>query len=350
MTRGSTRRLSVASPQGRRGAGLGNEVFALAKAHIGAVTLGATLVEQPWWLNPRRYGHVLGYNIVPPLVSATAGMWVPKIQLTRQRVSNPWDYTRSMETLSPALPRSCVVVHASGMAGGYLGIRDARLFLRQRLGVVPRQRKPADPLRVGLHIRAGDFSFEPVRPGVFNARLSVDWVLHAVRCVLRCWPADVQLAVYTDARSDDPSLTGLLGGLPVSAKLASNVSSGGVLDDLRGLASSDVIIPSVSSFSMLALFLSDAAYLWPEHHLDHSAGWLSIWGNEPDSRSGPISRNIRRVTEMAQSPTPRGIPLRIDQQPDLRQWLVQATEDSMWCKEADLLLHGVVQEDRLAGH
>lgn len=332
----------MAAPQGTRGAGLGNEIFALAKAHIGAAALDATLVEQPWWLNRRHYGRDLGYNVVPPVVSSLAGTWLPRFKVLWEQLPYPWDYSRSMQSLKAALPRSHVVVHSSGMAGGYLTIRSARAFLRHRLGLPEHLPCASGPLRVGLHVRAGDFTPERVRPGVFNARLSPGWIVDAVRCIRQSWGGDMALTVVTDAAADDPLITGLKAAIPRG--IPYTVSGGGPLDDLRTLAASEVVVPSVSSFSMLALFLSQSGYLWPAHHLNQFEGWLSIWGHEQGVRAGPIAETIQRLgSEPAAAVLPRGVPMGEGHQLDLREWLRSVRRGLPQSDETDLILHGVVK-------
>ena len=280
MSRRSSRRWSVAAPQGRRGAGLGNEIIALGKAYLGASELGARLVEQPWWLNSRRYGNELGRNLSADVEVRLRGIRLPRIRLSWSVLPFPWDYRRSMQALNANLPSSCVVVHTSGMAGGYLTILDARPFLQRRLGI-PRNPAPVDrPLQVGLHLRVGDYTTQPICPGVFNARLSQQWIMNALMSLRESWSGAMDLTIVTDAAPRDPLLEGIVERIPRAVSV--RVSSASVLGDLRRLTLSDIIVPSVSSYSMMAIFLSDTAYLWPLHHLNDTDGWLSIWGHEEE--------------------------------------------------------------------
>lgn len=337
-------RLSVARLLGRRGAGLGNEVFALAKARIAADILDARVLEQPWWLNPRRYGADLGYNVWPPVYCRLRRMSLPVIRLGVEDVDSVFDYESSMRLLGEQLPEQWVLVHESGMTGGYLGIRSARGFLMQRLGVPPPPPASEGLLRVGIHYRAGDFSEEPVRPGVFNARLSPRWVCSAMASVAGSWDGHVEFILHTDAVPDDPAVRELARELPGNATV--RMSRGRVLEDLRSLAACDVIVPSVSSFSMLAIFLSDALYVWPREQLVEQSGWLSIWGTDERVVGGPMAAH--RAAHEARGDrnvSPRGMPLATNEAIDLTAWLALRNVERAGGhpQESDLLYYGVVR-------
>jgi hypothetical protein len=334
-------RISLARPQGWRGAGLGNEIFALGKARIAAQLLDGRLVEQPWWLNPRRYGPDLGRNVWQPVRSGLLSPALPVLRLGTADVATVFDYEASMRRLASQLPRNWMLVHESGMSGGYLGIRSARGFLQRRLGLATFPPATRGGLRVGIHYRAGDFSSQPLRPGVFNARLVPHWVTSAMAAVGRSWDGQVDYALHTDAPVWDPDVQAIRAGLPPGSTLT--LSHGRVLDDLRSLASCDVIIPSVSSFSMLAIFLSDALYLWPREHLTETQGWLSIWGYDDQVRRGPLAAHAASMAAAHDTTTtalPRGLPLAVGDAPDLADWLLTAGAPHHRC--SDLIYYGVV--------
>ena len=57
------------------------------------------------------------------------------------------------------------------------------------------------------------------------------------------------------------------------------------------LASCDLLVCSVSSFSMLASFLSDQPYLWFEPQLTPVDDFVTIWGGEASQRrEGSLTR------------------------------------------------------------
>lgn len=338
-----SRRWSVARARGIRGAGLGNEIFALSKAAIAAQALDADLVEQPWWLNRRHYGKEIGYNIVPPLSARLASVTRARlIDIDDKTLADPWDYRKSMENLRRSLPAAFVLRHNWNMECGYLGIKPARDFLKRRLGIREVTPQMAH-LRVGLHVRMGDFApADVIQPGVFNRRLPLAWVKNAVESVRRSTDLTVEVRLFSDAKPTDPELSSLLDWLARRCEVG--VERGTVLGDLNGLIDNDLIIGSVSSYTMLALFLSQTPYILPAEALTPLNGYLSLWGFRSDVRHGPTARFVDRVRNDQGDCIPRGLPLASHYDEDISAWLSQVTGGSRlpFKEESDLLYFGVV--------
>ena len=116
------------------------------------------------------------------------------------------------------------------------------------------------------------------------------------------------------------------------------------VSDLLALAMADLLVCSVSTFSLAAAWLSDAPYLWPSVQLHSEDGWLSIWGMEPAQPGGlppPTAGNGRiegnRLRGAAFPVPPSGqIPEQV-----LR---ALASKDFVWDKRADLIYYGVVPD------
>ena len=345
---------SVAVQIGHRGAGLGNEVRALAKARIGARILGAQLVEQAWWMNPRHYGEDLGYNIVPPLRANLSRAWTPTVTVGRAEFSG-WDYEQTMRELAPKLPERFVLRHASGMAGGLLAIASERAFLAERLGVVqavqsgpPAQSDQGSPVTtIGVHVRCGDFVTGEVRPGEFNRRLDMAWTQAAAVAVAKGCSGPIRFLVFSDASGED------LDPLKRIVSYLSNfgtaeLSGGRVLDDLRELAGCDWIIPSVSSFSMLAIYLSTARYVWPAAHLVEHGPLGSIWGYETSMAQGPVASAVSQAQEGVSPAWFRGVPFDRGVSDAVSQWVHEVSQNpseqvsaESWNNAGDLILCGV---------
>jgi hypothetical protein len=117
--------------------------------------------------------------------------------------------------------------------------------------------------------------------------------------------------------------------------------SGRPLDDLAVLATSDVLISSVSSFSMLAAFLSDAPYLWYRNQLTDVGGYLTIWGHEQAQQSDG-SPTLSAVREPDEYQASRGIPYAIGD--GLPEWLPERLKDTYAIRRLsrDLIYYGVV--------
>ena len=332
------RRWSVAVANGLRGAGLGNEAFSLAKAYIGSQVLNADLVEQPWILNRRGYWRDLGPNVRKPITARWAARRGVR-EFDHHDLRDPWDYYLSMQDLADRLPAEFVVKHTSGMKGGYLAIAAARGFLRQRL--IPDayiNPAPGQGTKIGVHVRLGDFQRGAITPGAFNVALPISWTIHAVESLLRAAPEQPSILVHTDASANSPEISALMKAFAgYDVRLMNN----GLLGDLRSLTQCDVLVPSVSSFSTLALFLSDASYVWPREQLVEQDGWLSIWGAEREVRLGPTAAAIRHL-KRSDPALPRGVALAQGDTIDLAHWLEGRHSGAVSEPQSDLILFGAV--------
>ena len=342
-------RWSVGKMLSTRGAGLGNEVFPWAKAYLGAIAFDARLVDPPFLLNPRRYDRELDLGGIGATVCYLAAQSLPATIIDQPlfETLGSVDYYDAMCALRRTLgTRSGLILrHTTGMQNGYLGIRRARPFLRTRLlGTESALRRLASlpavgdgVITVGLHIRGGDFDGQQrVAPGVFNVAIPDAWYRDVLDSVHR--ELDRPLQVYVASNLPSGRLEDLL-DLPGCGV---TLLSGSATEDLAVLASCDFIVPSISSYSLLAVFLSDAFYCWPQEHLNDTGGWLSIWGHESSS-GGPAT------TESIASQIPedvrvvRGIP--VPATPSWPRWLTDAlaARANIRASSTDLCMYGVVR-------
>ena len=334
-------RYSVAVPIAWNGAGLGNEVRVLAKAYLGAQVLGAELVEQPWGLNRFRYGGEMGHNLVLPAAAFVSRAWTPTVTIGKPDFVAGQDYVQLLSDLAPSLPERFVLRHASGMKGGLWGIRQARQFLRDRLGFQDQARPPGSPVRIGLHVRRGDFSPGVVRPGTFNTRLGLEWTTAAAVAVAEGVPGDREFVLFTDARPDE--VDGLVRQLGGTAPVA--LAGGSVLEDLAGLAACDWLVPAISSYSMLAVFLGESRYVWPHEHLFFDRGLGSVWANEPDVAAGPTATAQAAALEGVPSHWFRAVPFSPAAARPVSEWVSKVSEHGgRWDDLGDLVLYGVAPD------
>jgi hypothetical protein len=173
---------------------------------------------------------------------------------------------------------------------------------------------------------------------VFNVALPIGWTIHAVESLRRASPEQPSILVHTDAPANSPEISALMKAFAgCDIRLVNN----GLLGDLRSLTQCDVLVPSVSSFSTLALFLSDASYVWPREQLVEQDGWLSIWGAEPEVRRGPTAAAIRHLTRTDPA-HPRGVALAQGDSVDLAGWLERRHPGADSQPESDLILFGAL--------
>jgi hypothetical protein len=293
---------SVPGIVGLRGAGLGNEAISWAKAFIGAQELGLRAVHPAWGLNRRGYWRDFGTSRLDWLAHRAAAAVAVDIRWPQVAATGFDDYGSALRALREQLPlgrRPLVVRHVSGMAGGFLAVRRARHYLLAQVlrppHVVGDLYRVAGrwgwdvPVRVAVHVRAGDFlqTGRGPGPGEFNRSIPADWYVRTCRSIRRRFGDRVSFLVL----SDDPAG-------PAARRLVDGVGAllppdrgRPLLSDLGAMAMADLVVCSVSSMSMLGVFLSGKPYLWYAPHLERTGGWRSIWGGQPDQLGGATARN-----------------------------------------------------------
>jgi hypothetical protein len=345
-SRPACRGISVAKPIALRGAGVGNEIIPWAKALIAARELRMHPAPPLWLLN--RYGLAREFGIsrvrMTGMTAATAVL--PRIVVSEEmfRSTSAWDYGAAIRILSSqgVFPRKPFCLVNEGMWGGYLAIRSTRNLLLHKVlaspGVLEHLEALGMPspttLTIAVHVRRGDFLGEAPRPGQFNRALPMDWYKSAMLGLAESLCAvPLRFIVVSDSSTKD-----------LSSDIAGHEVlhiSGSPLDDLAVLATSDVLVSSVSSFSMLAAFLSDAPYLWYRNQLTDVDGYLTIWGHEQAQQSDG-SPTLSAVREPDEYHASRGIPYAIGD--SLPEWLPERVKDTCAIRRLsrDLIYYGVV--------
>jgi hypothetical protein len=334
----------TAAGTGRRGAGFGNEVIAWGKAHVAAEALGLRHLAPRWLSNRYRLADQLDIGRAPMLRAELAARLLPSTELTETiyRSTGHVDFGDAAVAARDAgrLDGARVLV-TSGMWGGYAAIARARPFLRERvLGVAGARELAASatghaPVTVGLHVRRGDFGALAPEPGTFNRPVPTDWFSSVVHSLREQLP-DAAYAVCTDAGDGElPALTDLTG-----VRVVRGSGPAAAIQELAVLASCDLLVCSVSSFSMLAAFLSDRPYLWYRPQLTPVDGGLTIWGDEPAQRAdGSPTRAALALRD--DRVRPRGIPVGDDGVVALDAQALAAPATG-WDRRRDLLYYGAV--------
>lgn len=305
------RDFSIARGEGgiRASAGLGNQAIPMAKAWIGAQLFGLSYVEVPWALNPRGYRSEL---------QAPRTDWLRSkaLEAFSRDVIAETDYLASGQTsyadflkarYGPDGPRHSIV-HASGMHGGFASVLTARSFLRARfLGTRANTRSASlmrldelalSSVHVAIHFRAGDFESSPVLPGTFNRRLPSSWYVAALQEIAGFARGRLHVSLVCEPSSDAQQLARSL--VQDLSDVDITVETNAPTVDLAILTRCDILVCSVSSFSMLAAFLSDSAYVWYAPHLTRSIDGSEIW---PPSMRPPVGNRSGPHKSIA-----RGVP------------------------------------------
>lgn len=348
-------RWSVGKQISPRGAGLGNEVFPWAKAYLGAEALGLKCIAPAWRLNPRRYDKHLGGN----LFGASGHLAVrslPRVDITSRlfQSTGTTDYFEALQRLRTGSidARFPVLLHSSGMSGGYLAIRRARGYLQHALLGSPdalRARAELDvdddfSVRVAVHVRGGDFQASSyVTQSAFNQVLPLSWYRAQLESLTKSLNLPIKIYLATDSPSPEIS-----DGLSVGNNRPLQIGASSI-SDLAILANCDILVSSVSSFSMLAAFLSDAPYVWHRDQLHENGGWLSIWGHEPQNEGGGPTRRSQTISSKTGHSRNRG--LAHSMRPNWSARLLQYLEHraGMRAKSGDLIHYGVVSAPNAEG-
>lgn len=285
-------RICIPTVSGRRGAGLGNELFAWAKAFLASQVLGTTLAHPAWGLNARGYHRDFGTTRLDWLCQGATRLVLPVVEFDEGafRATGEHDYGRAVAAFAAERDlarRRRFVFLASGMWGGFHAIRNARVFVLAELlkargavanvHAVLQQASPGKAL-VAVHIRRGDFQRVGDSTdfrGQFNAALPLAWYLATCASIRRACGDAVQFLLLTDAPPGEVQPF-----IDQFSPLTTFHLRRTACSDLLLMAFADSIVCSVSSYSMWGAFLSTAPYLWYAPNLQDHDGYGSLWGHE----------------------------------------------------------------------
>jgi hypothetical protein len=350
--------LCVPRTSGR--AGLGNEIIVWAKAYLAARALEAVCVPPIWGINPRGYRRYFRSSRLDVVRNELLLRLIPCVTFTADayRQTGIDDFGQAFEVWShqSGLTNrplwSCAM---EGMWGGYHAMRSAREFLRKELlqtrwtvDNLTAYQAELDPnrLQIAFHIRGGDF-LPPASPesyrGKFNLAIPLAWYIRIAHNLRQAYGRDnVQFTLI----SDGPSAMLEPFASEFSAVTTSSQSNRDI-SDLLALSLADVLVCSISSYSMLAAFLSKGLYLWYEPQMSVDAnGFCSLWGDQRDQQqpSSPTARNARLAARDSGG-APRGFPVNAEGEiPDTALTAVSALRRPAYL---DLIHYGVTLPARV---
>jgi hypothetical protein len=303
------RGISIPLSFGIRGAGLGNEIVPWAKSWIAATELGLRSMKPRWLFNRYGYADAFGWHrreLVRELLR-TVGRDHITVTEAMYRSTGCIDYGSAISNLARSEGwQSPLSLRHEGMWGGKLALARARTFLLEQVLSAPgvlasmyRQQSPNPDsdhrIDVAVHFRAGDFLDGELVPGKFNVLLPYDWYSSVLAAFVRAASGTrIRLTLVTD---DPGSVVAVRLRDRFNMYCPESSSHSSVLNDLMTLVQADVVICSVSSFSLLASFLSDKPYIWHLPQLtDHEVA-RSIWGAEPAQISGTTAENLLHISD-----------------------------------------------------
>lgn len=348
-------RLCVPAAAGR-GAGLGNELYPWAKAWLAAQAISGIALPPAFGLNPRQYWRYFGTSRLDWITHRALLKTLPRYRFTEQdyRSTGEQDFRKAVAVFAERLgwkQKRLFTLEVGGMWGGFLAVREARDFILARLYAARgtaenltdwRTRLDPERLVVAVHIRAGDFKAADVNTnyrGCFNRALPLAWYVAVCDQLRQHFGDKVQFQLFTDGKPE--ALAPFIERFSPATGFHQRDS---VCSDLLAMANADLLVCSVSSFSLWGAFLSRAPYVWFAPQLQEDLGMLSLWGHEPAQRppAGATSQFGASVAADRSSGCPRGVP--VFEQGTLPGDLLDRLEVGLRCRRTatDLALYGVV--------
>lgn len=339
-----------------RGAGLGNELYPWAKAWLAAQAIDGIALPPAFGLNPRRYWRYFDTSRLDWISHRALLKTLPRYRFTEEdyRSTGEHDFRKAVAVFSERLgwkEKRLFTLEVGGMWGGFLAVREARDFILARLYAARgsaknltdwRMRLDPDRLVVAVHIRAGDFKAADENinyRGCFNRALPLAWYMAVCGQLSHHFGDKVQFQLFTDG-TPEALATFIQRFSPVTGFHQRD----SVCSDLLAMANADLLVCSVSSFSLWGAFLSRAPYVWFAPQLQEEQGMLSLWGHEAAQRppAGATAQFSANVASDSTSCSPRGIP--VSKQGTLPRDLLGQLELGLNCRRTatDLALYGVV--------
>jgi hypothetical protein len=341
-----------------RGYGLGNELLPWARAFLASQVLNATLLPPAFGMNRRAYWR---HFHTPPddwIYHRALEYLLPVVEFTESDYlrHGGGDVVTALQGFAAAHrlhDRRAYVLVTEGLWGGYHHVEAARDFIRCTLyqsryaaGNLLRLRARLDPhkLLVGMHVRMGDFSAPGASPDYHrasNISLPLAWLEALARSLDRALGAGWQLLLITDGTEEQ--LRPLTSQRPC---ITTNDLDPGDCSDILALAATDLLVCSVSSFSTLAAFLSDAPYLWFVPNLyQHPEGFYSQgdFDAQRHKPGHPTGVALQRLAAAPQERLPRGVGVDLDG--EIPAAVIEAAvlhqQSRLW--ESDLVRGGVAR-------
>ena len=287
-----------------------------AKGWLASQALGARLIGPSWGINKRRYYRNFGTSRLDFLVE-DALLHLPHYTFSEDdyRATGEVDFSRAIECWANAqglVRRRSFVVSVGGMWGGYPSIRSARPFLLSKLlnsrdalsnahDVLSRLDR--GKLFVAVHVRSAINEFSRVQPGEspqgrFNILIPGEWYLSVCEALRQKFGDRIQFHFFTDRGGPDfdEAVRRFNPGQTRQRGLAE-------CSDLVLMSQADLRVCSISSYSLMASFLSGGPYLWYKPQLTLRDGFYTLWGNEVAQQASDslTSQNVEYVTRTIQA-------------------------------------------------
>jgi hypothetical protein len=346
-----------------RGAGLGNELIPWARAYLMARVLNARHLPPAFGMNARGYRRHFGTPRADWIVHRAMAASLPVVRFDEADylahggadVSDAFARFAKSRGLAD---RSPAVVVTDGLWGGIQHVARAREFVRgtlygsrfaaANLAELSARLQP-DKLTIAMHVRLGDFTSAESDPeayrGRFNCSLPLDWFMSIGRQLLAAFGDTAQFQLFSDGAAEQLApLVALLRPVDTRSALPSDVS------DMLAMSQADLLVCSVSSYSVWAAALSQGNYLWfaPQMH-EHGDDLVSIWGHEPGQQLAGGATATALASQQALAPGHRdGRAFAVGMTEKLPSGLMEALHRraNALARRGDLVRYGVAAMSR----
>lgn len=239
------------------GPGLGNLLFPIARAILGAERLGGVMVHptlRQAKLGPilrgepdkRLYGDVLRHRSLRDMA-----VWL--------RAGLVAQIDEGEEATAPA---GDVAVRYAGMARYFHDLAGGEATVRRWIETHARQRGAVQTdYDIAVHVRLGDFA--SAGGSTANTRLTLDWYADAIDLARRTLGgAAPTIMLFTDGAAAELA--------PLQARFAMMPDPGrNALTSIRNISRARILIASRSTFSMWGAYLGDVPAIW-DATFDHT--------------------------------------------------------------------------------
>jgi hypothetical protein len=299
---------------GRRHQGLGNELIPWAKAFIASQELQIKFLPPALGLNDRRYHEYFGTSRFDWIYYAVLKKVLPCYVFTEEeyQATGEKDFARAIRVYADKMElhrKSSFALLTEGLWGNWYSIRKAKHYVLSQLyrtrhltdNLYQLDRQVADKrLVVGIHIRMGDFLpvADPTQyQGVWNTRVPLAWYLNVCRQLKAALGDAVTFMLLTDGT--EAELRDFVEEFDPITNFGQPYS---VVSDLLALTSADVLVCSISSYSMWGVLLSDAPYFWYLPNLRELDGYLTVWQERVAGIGDdlPVNEILPRGTPLAE--------------------------------------------------
>lgn len=346
-----------------RGAGIGNELIPWARAYLMAEVLQARCLNPAFGLNTRNYRLHFGTSRFDFVRQRLMLMSMPRVHFDEAafEAHGGVDTSSAFTCFAHSqglFQRQPLLVTTDGMWGGLQHVARARNFVRstlyntrfaaKNLSTLGARLDP-NKLTVAMHVRLGDFTTATPHPdayrGRFNSALPMEWFMAVGRNLLSAFGEKLQFQLFSDGTSEQLApLILLLEPVNTQSPAPSDIS------DLLAMSQADLLVCSVSSYSIWAAVLSSSPYIWfePQMHI-HDKSWVSIWGGQPSQQrcdSATLTALAAQMEAGSHASVGRGYAVGIEGV--LPESLLQAVhrrgEEVSW--RGDLVRGGVAQSSK----